>query len=345
MKQINIKDQKKQRRSTGAVTLKDVAEIAGVAQITASRALNTPNLVSENVLNKVLHAVKQTGYVQNKIAGGLASSRSKLIAAIIPNFASSIFLETIDALNQTLVSSGYQLLLGQSNYSAEREESLLDEIIGRRPEGIFITGVLSSNDAKRKLIASNIPVVEAWDLTDHPIDMLVGFSHQNIGSSVASFLIGKEYKNLGVIQANYERAFRRSNAFIEVAIESGLEHVHVINVGDSRTVSSGKAAFCELLEQNPNIDGVFCSSDLLALGVLTQAQILKIDVPSQLGIIGFGDISLAKDTWPAMSTVRINSGQIGTISANLLIARAENQIVSDHIFDLGFTVVERQTTR
>jgi LacI family gluconate utilization system Gnt-I transcriptional repressor len=344
MKQLPLKEQRKQRRTTGAITLKDVAELAGVAQITASRAINTPGLVSEKVLKKVLQAVKETGYVQNKIAGGLASSRSKLIAAIIPNFASSIFLETIDALNQTLVGSGYQLLLGQSNYSAQREESLLDEIIGRRPEGIFITGVLSSNDSRSKLISTHIPVVEAWDLTDNPIDMLVGFSHQNIGSTVASFLIDKGYRHLGIIQANDERALRRTNSFVELARHRGFENVDVINVGDSRTVSSGKSAFCKLLDQNPRIDAVFCSSDLLALGVLTQAQILQIKVPSQLGIIGFGDISLSKDTWPSLSTVKINSGEIGVISANLLIARAEMQEISNRIFDLGFTIVERETT-
>lgn len=76
---------KRSRRGSGAITLRDVAALAGVAQITASRALNTPNQVSAEVLQKVLDAVQRTGYVPNRLAGGLASSRSRLIAAMVPS--------------------------------------------------------------------------------------------------------------------------------------------------------------------------------------------------------------------------------------------------------------------
>lgn len=163
------------RRGSGAITLRDVAKLAGVAPITASRVLNTPEQVSVDVRQKVLDAVQRTGYVPNRMAGGLASSRSRLIAAVVPSTVMSVFMPTIEALNDTLFDAGYQLMLGQSSYSASREESLLEAIIGRRPDGIFLTGILRPGLGRTRLMASGIPVVETWDLTPTPIDMLVGF--------------------------------------------------------------------------------------------------------------------------------------------------------------------------
>src|SRR5665811_1422869 len=133
---------KRSRRGSGAITLRDVAKLAGVAPITASRAVNTPDQVSPEVLKKVLDAVHRTGYVPNRMAGGLASSRSRLIAAVVPSTVMSVFMETIEALNGNLFEAGYQLMLGQSDYSAAHEELLLEAIIGRRPDGIFLTGIM-----------------------------------------------------------------------------------------------------------------------------------------------------------------------------------------------------------
>ena len=97
-----IEQPKKSRRSSGAVTLREVAKLAGVSPITASRALNKPDQVSPAVQQKVLDAVGRTGYVPNRVAGGLASSRSRLIAAIVPSTVMSVFMQTVKTLNATL---------------------------------------------------------------------------------------------------------------------------------------------------------------------------------------------------------------------------------------------------
>src|SRR4051794_29577890 len=99
---------KRSRRSSGAITLRDVAKLAGVAAITASRAINTPGQVSTEVRKKVEEAVARTGYVPNRMAGGLASSRTRLIAAMVPSTVFSVFMETVEALNGTLFDAGYQ---------------------------------------------------------------------------------------------------------------------------------------------------------------------------------------------------------------------------------------------
>jgi LacI family gluconate utilization system Gnt-I transcriptional repressor len=93
-----------------------VAKLAGVAPITASRALNTPEQVSAEVRQKVADAVARTGYVPNLLAGGLASRRSRLVAAVVPTISGPVFLETVQSLTEALAERGYQLMLGQAGY-------------------------------------------------------------------------------------------------------------------------------------------------------------------------------------------------------------------------------------
>lgn len=335
---------KRSRRGSGAITLRDVAKLAGVAAITASRAVNTPDQVSPEVLKKVLDAVHRTGYVPNRIAGGLASSRSRLIAAVVPSTVMSVFMETIESLNGTLFDAGYQLMLGQSGYSVAREELLLEAVIGRRPDGIFLTGILPPGKSRTRLLASGIPVVETWDLTPTPIDMLVGFSHSDIGRDVANFLMAKGRRRLALVRADDERAGRRATAFADAVVLRGQRDVFVVNVGDSRSLRSGREAMVRILVEVPDVDAIFCSSDLLALGVMTEARAQGVAVPERIAIVGFGDVPFLADMVPALSTVRINGADIGKQSARFLIERAEGRPVNPCVIDVGFSIVERDTT-
>ncbi len=89
------------------------------------------------------------------------------------------------------------------------------------------------------------------------------------------------------------------------------------------------------------MDAVFCSSDLLALGVLTEARVRGLAVPSRLAVVGFGDNEFAADLEPALTTVRIDGAAIGRQAARFVIDRAEGRPVAERIVDLGFSIVER----
>jgi LacI family gluconate utilization system Gnt-I transcriptional repressor len=88
---------------------------------------------------------------------------------------------------------------------------------------------------------------------------------------------------------------------------------------------------------------VFCSSDLLALGVMTEARVLDIAVPERLAIIGFGDLEFAADLHPALTTVRIDGMAIGRRAAQFIVDRAEGREVEQRVVDIGFSIVERQS--
>jgi LacI family gluconate utilization system Gnt-I transcriptional repressor len=339
---------RRSRRGGGGITLGDVARLAGVSPITASRALNTPEQVAKETLARVSEAVARTGYVPNRLAGGLASARSRLVAAVVPTVTGPVFMQMVESLTAALAESGYQLMLGQSGYTASREDALLDAIIGRRPDGIVLTGIMHSPEGRRRLLASGIPVVETWDLTPTPIDMLVGFSHTLAGAAVAQHLHARGRKRVALISGDDERAQRRNRGFIDEALRLGLARdaaeIVVRPVPAPTTLGSGRAALAQLLAQVPDLDAVFCSSDLLALGVLTEAAARGIAVPDRLAVVGFGDLAFAGDTHPALSTVRIDGGAIGRRAAQFIVDRAEGRAVGEKVIDLGFQVIQRATS-
>lgn len=331
------------RRTSGGITLEDVAKLAGVAPITASRALNNPDLVSPKTREKVRLAVERTGYVPNLLAGGLASNRSRLVAALVPTIAGPVFLETIQALTEALAEAGYQLMLGQSGYRNSREDALIDAIVGRRPDGIVLTGIMRSAEGRRRLLASGIPVVETWDLTATPVDMLVGFSHEKVGVAIANYLYGKGYRRAAVVTGDDQRANLRRAAFEQTWRALGGGPVEICNVPAPTTLGSGRTALAQLLAADPKIDVVVCSSDALAHGVITEAQARGMNVPKDLAVMGFGDLGFARFTHPAISTVRIDGTAIGRQAARFIIDRAEGRPVEQKVLDLGFSLVERDS--
>lgn len=333
-------------RGTDAVTLEDVAKIAGVSPITVSRVVNRPEIVHPDTVARVQRVIARTGYVPNLLAGGLASRRSRLVAALVPTVVNSIFVDTIQSLTDTLWAARYQVVLGMTGYAghASREEALVTAILGRRPDAVFVVGVNHSPEARRRLLAARIPVVEAWDLTATPIDMVVGFSHERVGTAVGDYLFRKGYRRIGSVWADDERAVRRRTGLLESLARHGLAESGASVVPAPSTLRAGRQAFAALLARGVELDAVVCSSDAFAHGVLAEAQSRGIAVPGRLAVLGFGDLEFAAETVPALSSVRVDRHGIGRIAAEALLARMAGEPVAHEVVDVGFEIVERATT-
>ncbi|MEY2893415.1 MAG: hypothetical protein RJA98_3323 [Pseudomonadota bacterium] len=327
-----------------ALTVHDIARLAGVSAMTVSRALNHPERVSPAMLARVQEVVKQTGFVPNGMAGGLRSSRARLVAAVLPTLVGPVFQETVSSLNAALTAQGYQLMLGQTGYGPSQEDALLDAIIRRRPDGIVLTGIMHSATGRRQLLASGIPVVETWDLTPTPIDMLVGFSHEDIGAAVCSYLHARGYRHPALMCGEDERGKRRNLGFQRRAASLGLsEPIPIWFTPPPTTLGAGRQGLGELLGRGLPIDAVFCSSDMLALGVLIESQARGLRIPEQLAVIGLGDLEFAASLDPALTSVRIDGARIGQTAAQYIIDRVEGRQVAEPIIDIGFSIIERST--
>ena len=323
-----------------AATLHDVAREAGVSLITASRALSNPTLVSEKTIERVQQAVTATGYIPNLLAGGLKSKRSLMVAGLVPTISVPQFLPTVKALTETLDEAGYQLILGQSGYDHSREEALLNTMIGRRPDGIVITGLVHSPEARERLARLGIPVVETWDLSDRPVDMLVGFSHAKVGAAVAGYLLGKGWRRLGIATGDDHRASMRRQGVVATVGHD----VPTAVVPAPSNMALGRQALSDLLQRDPTIQAVHCSSDQLAQGVLAEAKARGLRIPQDLAVSGFGEADFAAHMEPSLTTVHVDGALIGRRAAQMIVQRCRGETVQPGTVDVGFRIVERRST-
>lgn len=323
-----------------AATLHDVARVAGVSLITASRALSKPELVTEKTIARVQSAVDVTGYIPNLMAGGLKSKRSLLVVALVPALSVAQFLPTVQTLTETLAAAGYQLILGQTGYDHSREEALINTMISRRPDAMVVTGLVHSSAARERLRRAGIPTVETWDLSDRPIDMLVGFSHTLVGSAVAGYFLSQGLHRVGIATGDDHRALARRDGFLATIGRA----VPTAIVPAPSNLELGRRALTELLQQDPTLQAIFCSSDQLAQGVLIEAQVRGLRVPEDLAVCGFGNAAFSAHMHPSITTVHVDGAAIGQTAAKLVIDRCQGRPIAQPIVDVGFRIIERQST-
>ncbi|PWC32924.1 LacI family DNA-binding transcriptional regulator [Azospirillum sp. TSO35-2] len=332
------------RPSSGRATLETVATLAGVSRMTVSRVINHPETVTSELKEVVQKAILETGYVPNLLAGGLASSRTKVVAAVVPTLTHVLFSGAIQAFTDRLALDGYQMLLGLSGYPTEREGNLLQAILSRRPDALYLTGTSHLAQTRRQLRAAKIPIVETWDLSHKAVDMAVGFSHKAVGQGVANYLYGKGYRQFATIGADDERATLRSREFVATLAGHGISDVACISTPAPSTMAMGREALGELLANGFRRGAIQCSSDAMAHGVVLEAQARGLAVPGDIAVIGFGDLDFAAYMSPPLSTVRIDRFAIGRLAAEALLTRLAGHPVARKVVDVGFDIVERATT-
>ena len=255
----------KSRKPTRAPTLDDVARSAGLSSMTVSRALNTPQLVRPKTVEKVMQAVQATGYIPNALAGGLASRRSKLVAVVVPQINNNMFVDTIQALSDTLAARGYHMLLCVAGYSRQTEAELVATLLSRRPDGVVLTGIQHAPALKKTILNAATPVVEIWDLTPTPLDMLVGFSHEKVGETIGEYLLEKGYRRPGLLWAGDARATLRKQGLCARLAKNGIDDAPQVEVPLPASLALGRRGLAELLAGG-GFDVIVCSSDTPAPG-------------------------------------------------------------------------------
>lgn len=325
------------------VTVREVAQAAGVSMITVSRAINTPQQVAPATREKVNRAVAALGYVPNLMAGSLRMARSNLVMVLVPSIAGSLFGGMLTALGDSLDAKGFQLMVGRSGYDTPREDALLRAIIGRRPDGIVLTGVMHSPLGRKLLKASGIPVVETWDTTLSPIDMLLGVSHEAIGAAVARYLHDRSKTRLAALCGDDERGRVRVGSFVRAAVRLGLRKPLVQIVPAPTTHAQGREGLRALRCMGSGVDAVFCTSDSMAAGVLTEAAVQGLAVPSDLSVIGFGDMDIAASMSPSITSVHVDGEAIGAQAAEMIALRAHGHWPEQISRDIGFEIVRRES--
>lgn len=329
----------------GAVTMTTVGRMAGVSQVTVSRALSDPSKVSPKTLARIREAIRATGFVPNALAGALASRKSNLIAALVPSFTNIVYSSLLHGFSEIMRENGYQIMLSETGHDPAREQALIETHLSRRPDGVLLTGVHHAPGTRRMLIGANIPVVEIWDISETPIDCCIGFSHAATGRAAAEFAVRAGYRRAATVTAGDARAGRRRDSFAQgFGQMTGTEVLALDYPPGTATLEQGRAALADLIDRRGFMDGVvFCSSDQYAHGLLTEASARGLDVPGQIAVIGFGDQDFAAHTHPALTTIRVDRDALGAAAAGALLSRFHDGPAGKSVVDVGFQLIQRNS--
>ncbi|MEO0830742.1 MAG: LacI family DNA-binding transcriptional regulator [Pseudomonadota bacterium] len=313
------------------MTLRDVSEESGVSEMTVSRVLRNRGDVSVATRERVLAAAKRLGYVPNKIAGSLASNRVNLVAMIIPSLSNMVFPEVLMGANSVLDDTELQPVVGVTQYSPEREEKVLYEMLSWRPSGIIIAGLEHTEPSRAMLRNAGCPVVEIMDVDGEPIDALVGISHRRAGRLMAQAILRAGYQRIGVLGTKMpldHRARKRFEGFTTALAKAGLEVVDQEFYEGGSAMTKGREMTAAMLARSPDLDFLYYSNDMIGAGGLLYCLEQGIDVPGRLGLAGFNGVEMVGSLPLRLATMDAGRTEIGREAARIVAESLENEDMS-----------------
>lgn len=331
-------------------TIKDIAKVTGFSVTTVSRALNDFSDVNEKTKIKIKEAAKQLNYSPNALARSLVMNKTKTIGLLVSGLTrdsvkDNFTYEVMCGINDYVGQIGYDLIVFNTNTSKQKEKSYIQLCRERMVEGVIIQGIRTDDLYLQEIIESDIPCV----LLDIPfVTDTVGYiTTDNIqgAQQAVEHLIALGHNKIAMING-YDEAVVSKLRFegYKTALEDAGIPLNTDLVKDGQwkeLVSYSRAK--NLLIKNPDITGIFCASDLMALGVLKAAKELNIQVPNELSVIGYDDIVLASYTNPALTTVAQDKYQMGYEATKLLINILEGK-ADKHYTMLESELIIREST-
>ena len=336
------------RKSTksGKIRLTEVAKLAGVSPITASRFFRNPEALSVAKRERVDSAVKELGYVPNLAARALASHRTEVIGVVIPSLTNNVFADVLRGIYDSLEGSRYSIQLANTRYSILQEEKLLQLFRAQKPAGLIVTGINQTADSRAILETMNCPVTQIMEIGDEPVDMMVGFSHYDASSAAISHILAQGRRRIGFLGARMDpRVQRRFEGYRDVMTAASLFDPNlVVTTSVPTTVTLGCTLFADLIARAPDIDAVFCVNDDLALGVLFECQRRRISVPRDIVLVGFNDLEFMASAVPSLTSVRTNRYEMGRHAVTMVIDAIEGRRPEIPVLNLGFQLMVRESS-
>jgi LacI family transcriptional regulator, gluconate utilization system Gnt-I transcriptional repressor len=336
----------RKRSKPDNIRLTEVAKLAGVSPITASRFFRHPEALSIGKRVRVESAAKELGYVPNLAARALASQRTEVIGVLIPSFTNNVFSDVLRGIYDAFEGSRYSIQLANTRYSLLQEERLLQLFLAQKPAGMIVTGIDQTPQSRSILEAVDCPIVQIMEIGPDPIDMMIGFSHADACHAGISHLLEQGYRRIGFLGARMDPRVQRRLAGYQAAMKAAslLDPHLIVTTPVPTSVTLGGTLFADLLARAPDTEAVLCANDDIALGALFECQRRHIAVPEQMAIVGFNDLEFMASSVPTLTSVRTNRYEMGRNAATMVIETLEGRPPEQRIVDLGFTVMERQSS-
>ena len=304
------------------ITIREVADAAGVSIATVSRVLNAPARVNPDLCRRVTEAVDRLGYVAVGAARALASRRSGAIGALVPTLDNAIFAECINALQLRLDDHGYVLLVASADYDLRRESRELKALVERGIDGVLLVGTDHESEVYRLVEATRVPAVITWSCDPGAVVPCIGFDNRGAARRLCQHLIELGHERIAMIaglKKGNDRAAARIDGVRDALRTRGRDLTAETLCERPYTIADGRTALRQLMSAAARPTAVICGNDVLAFGALFEAAALGLRVPHDLSVTGFDDLDLAAQMVPPLTTVRVPAAEMGRRAADQLV--------------------------
>lgn len=338
-------DRRRAAGGRGAYTLADVAERAGVSEITVSRVLRGKGPIAEKTRERVMAAVAHLGYMPNRIAGTLASAGSNLIGVVLSSFTNNVFADVLGGIHSVLAPAGYQPVVGVTDYDEVEEERIVASMLAWQPAAMIVSGVDHTPATRLMLQRARGRVAEIMDIDSAPLDLGVGFSHRAAGYDTARHLVSRGYRRFGYVgldRARDPRAAHRYEGMMRGLSEAGISLVSEAVADFPTSTQGGRKLLADLLAREPMLDAVVFSNDDMAVGGLFHCLASGIRPREGLALFGFNALEIGQALPIPLSTIRSRRGTIGQVAAARILETPQRPI-DPVVIDTGYEIVEGAT--
>lgn len=326
------------------IRLTDVAADAGVSPATVSRAISEPNLLSAETLRRVRESATRLGYRPDAAARALASGRSMTIGAVIPTLDNAIFSQALQAMQTSLASEGYQLLVASHEYSIAAEGEAVRSLLARGVDGLMLVGAEHAPETEAMIAAAGIPLVLTW--RTNPGRAGVVIDNEGAGRLAAEHLYALGHRRIGVVTGHH--AYNDRQRARQAGIQSYLEEVGIglpdwLAVQQATTLAGGRAGCSTLLALAEPPTAIIGGIDIIAIGVVIEAQTRGLDVPGHISVVGIDGLNMSAHVSPPLTTVHVPTARIGAEATALLLAMIKGNRHGG-IVDLPVDLVVRRSS-
>ena len=326
------------------ININEIAKLAGVSRATVSRYLND-GYVSEEKRQIIAKVIKETGYTPSAQARILRTKKTKLIGVIIPKIDSQSVNREVLGINETLSKSGYQIILADTFNDENKELEYLKIFQNNQVDGIILIATVFTNQHKKLLKKLNIPVVILGQY-------LKGYSciyndDYNAAKDITKVLIAKSRKKTGYIgvNPNDEAAGKaRYQGFIDALKENGLEADEDLMKIAKFSLEDGYSKAKEIIDENPDIDSLFCATDNIAIGAMQYLKECGKKIPEDISVVGLGHSNISKLVDPKLTTVNFHYKTSGIEAANIILNMIEKQDKIIRDMKMGYEIIIQEST-
>lgn len=328
-------------------TMDDVADKAGVSQMTVSRVMNGKGYISKEVRDRVKSAAEEIGYVQNRLARGLRSEKTPLIAVVLPTLGNSVFNDVLSGITDALTDQGCRPVFGVTEYSQEKEDALVRDLLSWRPSGIILAGLEHSDVTRKAIAAAGVRVAEIMDIDGTPISVAIGLSQTAAGVATAKHMLAMGHRRFvyaGSHSGQDLRAGKRLEGFRQTLREAGATLLSQDISDKPSSMMEGRRMTSDILARPVKPDAIYYSNDDLATGGIMHCLSEGIRMPDDIALAGFNGLPFLDALPVRLTTIETPRYEMGRQAGEFISRPSDDRSESNaRAVDLGFKLCEGQT--